>query len=577
MSEERAQRAHCDAHGLVYDPETQSGCVLCRKEHAEEEPENTRPRPSQAGVAWLALGALALVVIIGAVRAHRAQQAQVAAEAVAGDDVTPVVSAVPGVADHKGTVMLGRDGTDEDGYPADLPDKLTLQTLLRERRFEELSGHIEAFQEAAEEDFRNETWLRVGIDAFDTADRRIGGLIHRWAKATPASFAPYLARARHRVALAGRYRSERWADVPPQKRTATLERILAPARSDVVRALELHPTAAEARRTELLIGAALGAEVEAKDEILQAGVGQCPSCFGIRETYLSSVEPRWGGSHELMESKAADWQDADNPKFEQLLGFADLDRCRSLLHDEAAHALTFCDQALEHGRHPEFLYAKATVMAELERHGEAIELYTEALERFPQDVRFLSARGRALMIVKRYDDASRDLLLATRLDPFNFEAKNDLHHILAELVRVAYYQAEAGELDAAIATYDRILAMRPRYADAVAYRGHAYDRKGDLAQAEKDYRRAIALEPTHVESYRGLDRVLSQQERYDEVVRYWNRYLKRRPKDPVALLARSGIYHRKGQSELAKRDVNAACQFGNKEACDVVHRFYSSP
>jgi tetratricopeptide (TPR) repeat protein len=322
----------------------------------------------------------------------------------------------------------------------------------------------------------------------------------------------------------------------------------------------------------------LDADLATKTETLEAGLRHCPYCFGIRVAYLSTIEPRWGGSHRLVEQTAEGWQFTDqNPKLEQLLGLADADRCDLLSDDEPENALPFCDQALAKGRNAGFLSAKATALLRLERYDEAIALFAEALDILPQDVRLLNGRGSALMKAERYDEATRDFVLATRLDPASSQAAKSLHYILAKLVRVAYYQGEAGELDAAIASFDRVLTMHPRYADAFAYRGDAYDKKGNLEQAEKDYREAIRLDPTHLQAYRGLDHVLVQQNRLDEIVKLWNRYLRRKPKDATALFERSGTYHRKGKRELARRDVTAACRFGNKDACDTLQRYYPSP
>jgi tetratricopeptide (TPR) repeat protein len=579
MNEKRPKPARCEAHGLAYDPEVHAGCVLCRKEHAEAEAEQPKPRSGRAGVIAAALAVLALALFVGGVYTHLSRkQAAIDADGPPEPEVSPVVSALPGVSDHKGTIMLGRTGTDEYGYPKDLPDKLTLQSLLREKRFDELSSYIESFQTAAEEDFKNERWLIVALDTFDTADRQIGKRLNQWVRATPSSFAPYLARAHHRIALAWHYRGEKWAHLPSKKRLAAMRKVLVRALSDTDLALERHPSSTEAWSVKLGILTGLDADVAKKTETLEAGLRHCPYCFGIRAAYLSTIEPRWGGSHRRMDRKAADWQLTDqNPKLEQLLGFVDADRCELLAEEEPEKALPFCDRALGRGRNAGFLSTKAKALVQLERYDEAIALFTEALDILPQGVRLLNGRGYALMKTERYDEATRDLVLATRLDPVDSQAATNLHHILASLVRVAYYQAEAGELDAAIATYDRVLTMHPRYADAFSYRGYAYDKKGNLEQAEKDYRKAIQLDPTHLESYRGLDHVLFQQQRLDEIVRLWNRYLKRKPKDAVALFERSGTHHRKGNRELAQRDVTAACRLGNKDACNTLQRYYPSP
>ena len=580
MNDEAPKGARCEAHGLAYDPTVHPGCVLCRREQAEAEEQQAQPPSRKGAVIALSVSGLILASFgVGAYGYLARQQAALEANGPTEPEVNAVVAALPGVPDHRGTIMLGRTGTDEYGYPNDLPDKLTLQSLLREKRFEELSSHIESFQTAFEQDFKNEKWLAIGLEAFHIADRRLGKLIDQWVKATPGSFAPYLARAEHKVALAWHYRGTNWARLTSNKRLEKMRKVLMPALSDLERALELRPNLSEAWSTKLVIVKGLGADLSTKAEILEAGLRHCPYCFGIREMYLQAIEPRWGGSHELMDRKAADWQFTEqNPRLRQLLGFSDADRCELLATEsEPEKALSSCDRALSHGKHVFFLTTKAAALVRLERYDEAIELFTEALEILPQRARSLSARGHALLKAERYEEAIRDLVLVTRLDPVDSEAENDLHHILAKLVRMAYYQAEAGEVEAAIATCDRVLTMHPRYADAFSYRGHAYDKKGDLAHAEKDYLRAIEIDPTNVDTYRGLDRVLFQQNRLDEIVRHWNRYLRRRPRDATAFLERGGAFHRKGERELAKRDVTKACRLGNEEACDTVRRFYPSP
>lgn len=578
MSDGPTNRVRCEEHGLIYDPTVDSGCIVCRRGQTPSEP-TANGLPSKATVALvMSLSVLVLGGLVGGIYVYFDRlQARIEADGPTEPEVGQVVAALPGIPGHKGTIMLGRKGTDEYRYPKDLPDKLTLLSLLREKRFEELSAHIESFQSAFEEDFRNEWWIAVAMGAFSTADRDIGNAIDHWVEATPNSFAPYLARAEHKISLAWHYRGGKWGYLTSKKRFKKMRKILQPAAADVERALELHPDLVEAWSTRLRLATGFNADVVTKTKILEDGLRHCPYCFGIRGTYLMKIEPRWGGSYELMERKAADWQYTDkNPKLRQLLGFADLDRCQLLAEKKPHKALGYCNRALDHGAHAAFLSAKGVALTELERYDDAVDMFSQALDILPQSVRSLNGRGYAFFKAERYDEAARDYVLATRLDPVNGHAERNLHHILAMLVRAAYEKGEAGKIDEAIVEYTRVLQMHPRYAHAFLYRGLAYDREGELELAEQDYLKAIELEPTNVEGYRGLDHVLFQQKRLDEIVEYWTRYLKLRPKDATALYERSGTYHRKGESELAKRDVSAACRLGNQKACETEKRFYPS-
>ena len=56
---------------------------------------------------------------------------------------------------------------------------------------------------------------------------------------------------------------------------------------------------------------------------------------------------------------------------------------------------------------------------------------------------------------------------------------------------------QQGELDRAIAEFDKALELNPRLADAWCNRGIAYNSKGDLDHAMADLSQAIALDPRH--------------------------------------------------------------------------------
>lgn len=576
VSDPKETRVRCDAHGLIYDPNLHAGCVVCRR----EAPESQRPAmklPSKTTVTVVISAAIFIIVAtLGGMYAYLKRQWDlVEADGPTEPTAGAVVVALPGIPSHKGTVMLGRTGVDEYDYPRDLPDKLTLQALLREKRFEDLNAHLESLQAAFEEDFRKEKWPGVAFATFHTADAELGALIDEWVEATPGSFAPYLARAEHKIALAWHYRGGKWGYKTSSKRFEKMHGILGELPADLDRALELSPLSQGVRSKQLTLASAFGLGVRSKTDILEASLRHCPYCFGPRAAYMATIEPRWGGSHDLMAKKAADWQYTDkNPKLRQLLGFVDLDRCDLLVKHKPAKALSICDQALEYGAHGAFFAAKGRALIKLKRYDEAVEELSKALDITPQMVSYLGYRGFALLKAKRFEEAARDLVLATRLDPVDENHEQSLRHVLNELVRGAYALGEAGKHDEAIAQYTRLLQMHPRYANGYSYRAYSRGKKGELALAEDDYLRAIELDPDNVESYRGLDHVLLKQKRLDEIIEHWGRYLKRHPNDATALFERSGTYYRKGEIELAKRDIGKACRLGKKQACETQKRYF---
>lgn len=573
MSDLEKSRARCEAHEMAYDPTLHTGCILCRREEAAED---DRPTPNKGPWPYVFAGGLVALALGGiglGIYGHQIQTAGLDAvdspEAPADESQDVLPEASP-----EAQLMLGRLGADQYGYPHDLPNKLTLLGWLRDRRYEKLTNALESLEDDADADFRKERWPTVAFAAFRIPDRRFGRRLDAWARETPDSFAPYLARAEHRVALARHLRNRVASGKGSKKRSERVHRLFAVASEDIDRALELRPGLVDASALRLMIATERDADIATRTEIVEAALEQCPDCVGPRAAFLVSITPSRGGSHELMAEKAVSWQgDSTNPKVRQLLGYVDADLCAELADQDPERALAHCERALRTGKSTDFLEANARVFVKQGRHREAIAGFDEALTMAPQHARILADRGSTLLKLERYDDAAKDLALAVRLDPTNAEAKANLHDILDKLVRAAYYQAEAGEVDDAIANYDRVLELQPRYADALANRGIAYAKKDELDRAERDLLRAIKIDPRNLEAYRGLDAVLFPQDRLDEIVAHWNRYLKRKPRDATALFKRSGAHYHKGEMELAMRDVRAACRLGNDEACVMQRRF----
>jgi hypothetical protein len=111
--------------------------------------------------------------------------------------------------------MIRRPGVDAFGYPLDAVDKVGLLALLHAGDFSALTKYIEQIQEAFEADFRKEEWATQVLEAFDSADARVGERIDQWLLQSPESFAPILARAQHRVALGWYYRGNQYRRTRP--------------------------------------------------------------------------------------------------------------------------------------------------------------------------------------------------------------------------------------------------------------------------------------------------------------------------------------------------------------------------
>jgi len=76
-----------------------------------------------------------------------------------------------------------------------------------------------------------------------------------------------------------------------------------------------------------------------------------------------------------------------------------------------------------------------------------------------------------------YKVAMKKMGMVTDLQPSNYQAWNYL----------GYTNRKLGQYDAALAAYDRALKLKPDYAEAIEYRGHAYLGLNQLGEAKAAY------------------------------------------------------------------------------------------
>lgn len=118
----------------------------------------------------------------------------------------------------------------------------------------------------------------------------------------------------------------------------------------------------------------------------------------------------------------------------------------------------------------------------------AVEFIATAIEAEPNNKGICAAHmnmGLALMELGRFDAALASYDRAVAVAPENSEAHLSRAVVLERLRRT----------DAALAGYDRLIALRPNHADAHANRGNLLREMRRFEEAVESYERAIALDP----------------------------------------------------------------------------------
>ena len=142
--------------------------------------------------------------------------------------------------------------------------------------------------------------------------------------------------------------------------------------------------------------------------------------------------------------------DADHTDAQHLMG---------LLHLEARQyndALEWIVRAIQRAPKPEYLASFATVLLQLGRRNEALNVLDKAIGLFPDHAPTLRTRAWVLYCLKRFEESAVDGRRAHNLDPHNAEICNNLGLALRRLRRN----------EEALAWFDKAIAIQPRFADA---------------------------------------------------------------------------------------------------------------
>ena len=143
-----------------------------------------------------------------------------------------------------------------------------------------------------------------------------------------------------------------------------------------------------------------------------------------------------------------------------------------------------------------YLVGEAQVFTARGEHRAAVERYTAALALDPANgsirLERADAESRAGLYAEARDDYGRVIARHEAAPP---DKKPKASEIAPVHMARGLASLQLGDYPRAIADFDQVLVMAPRSADALRWRGDAYERSGDRARALWDYRAALALDP----------------------------------------------------------------------------------
>ena len=199
--------------------------------------------------------------------------------------------------------------------------------------------------------------------------------------------------------------------------------------------------------------------------------------------------------------------------------------------------------------------------------GPAIEVFEDAVKRYPGSARLAIGLGMALYAHGNYDDAVKSLLRAADLNP------NDPSCYL--FLSRAYYSSPS-QADEVVERFRRFSELQPKNAQALYYYAmslwkgkRAEDPTLDLHQIEKLLENSIELDPKLADAHLQLGNLYSDQHQYAEAIPEYVRALELDPNLADAHYRLGQAYVRTGQKAAAQEQLQVYQKMNEQHLADI--------
>lgn len=174
-------------------------------------------------------------------------------------------------------------------------------------------------------------------------------------------------------------------------------------------------------------------------------------------------------------------------------------------------------------------------------YSKLIDLYTRAIESNPDSSVLHYQRAKCYILLKKYQDAEKDLLVCNKLTP------NDS----ASIIELGNVELKLNKLDKAIELFDRALLSNPNSAEAFMGRSDAKLQKGLIYDAISDLSYAMGLMQDSERMFIRRGELNLAAERYSDAIKDFTAALKFNPKNIK-------VYEKRAQAYLAKKNYSYA-------------------
>lgn len=452
-------------------------------------------------------------------------------------------------------------------------DKIALMDLLRNRQYEALIKKLDNYLFYATQDYESEKNLCHAFSTFDIPYTTLEPFLNEMIKLYPESSVGYAARAVYYESAGWNIRGYGWAkDVTPAHWEG-MRNYFIKAINDAVAGIQLNPHNLICYNVLIQICMNVGNK-EATRKYLDAALEVSPKSFQLRRSYMWSLLPRWGGSHEemLQFARESEKYAAKNPELKSLYGYIPFDDGWSLESSgDYKSAIIFFNKALSYGEQWIFYKHRGYCFFELENYQKALQDYDNALRLLPQDEDLLKSKGLTLHALGRTSEAKQVLETASMISPTNKYVQNSKkwinkngadNHIINGV-----NLDKQGKFEEAIQEYNQAIMNNPD--DYLPYynRGVALMKLNRLDEAIRDFEHASARNVNDVSSYYNIGCIKIQQNKLNDAILSFTQAINLNPDKSDLYVNRSYAYYLQGNKNLAISDLDKACNLGSQGAC----------
>ena len=197
----------------------------------------------------------------------------------------------------------------------------------------------------------------------------------------------------------------------------------------------------------------------------------------------------------------------------------------------------------------------------------SIEIFHQAIERYPQSSRLAIGLGMALYSLGKYDDAVTSLLRAADLNPSDPRCYPFLSRA---------YDSSPGQADEVIKRFRRFAELEPNNGRALYYYAmslwkgkRTQDPSLDLHQIESLLTKSIELDPKLAEAQLQLGNLYSDQSKYPDAIPHYKRALELNTDLADAHYRLGQAYVRTGEKDRAQQELQVYQQLRAQHLADL--------